>query len=180
MTSPPPPPPPNKRPTGLSGQPGPPGPPGPPPSFNSLAKAIVQEQKEQKSALAEAIDKPSSRKKWGPIALAALVIANVVGWIIIPPVSDGRGDRRTPVEIERDLRLVVASAASEVEVWRRLHDNAMPKALPEAGVRDTGLVLVPIDSAVYEIRGKDREIFVTYRSNMTVTDFLDAAPVLRR
>ncbi len=177
MNAPTPPPPPNKRPTGISGQP---TPPGPPPSFNSLAKAIVQEQKEQKNALAEAVEKPSARKKWGPIALVVLVVANVVGWLIVPPTSDGRGDRRTPVEIERDLRLVVASAASEVEVWRRLHDNAMPKALGDAGVRDTGLVLVPIDSAVYEIRGKDREIFVTYRSNTTVTDFLDAAPVTRR
>jgi|GEM_PF-3464798 len=176
MNSPTPPPPPN-RPTGVSRQP---TPQGQPPSFNSLAKAIVQEQKEQKSAMAEAIDKPSARKKWGPVALAVLVLANLVGWFIIPPVSDGRGDRRTPVQIERDLRLVVASAASEVEVWRRLNAQAMPKTLQDAGVRDSGLVLVPIDSAVFEIRGRDGEIFVTYRSNTTVTDFLDASPVSRR
>lgn len=176
MNSPTPPPPPN-RPTGASR---PPTPPGQPPSFNSLAKAIVQEQKEQKSAMAVAIDKPSARKKWGPPALAVLVLANLIGWFIIPPVSDGRGDRRTPVQVERDLRLVVASAASEVEVWRRLNAQAMPKTLQDAGVRDSGLVLVPIDSAIFEIRGKDGEIFVTYRSNTTVTDFLDASPVSRR
>lgn len=51
------------------------------------------------------------------------------------------------------MRLVVASAASEVEVWRRLNAQAMPKTLQEAGVRDSGLVLVPVHSAIFEIRG---------------------------
>ena len=139
----------------------------------SLVEQIVAEQKEQKAAVADAIGRSEKRTKLGPIFAGVLIAANVVAWAVFPPTGDKRGDRRKPLEIDRDVRLWIASAASQVDIYRRTHDGKLPPALLDAGVRDTVLKFAHIDSVTYEIRGKDREVELKYRSNMTLTDFLD-------
>ena len=151
-----------------------------PPGTRSLVEQIIAEQKQQKSELKTAMERKDKRFKFAPIAAGALLLANVVAWLIIPPKHDTRGDRRTPLEVERDLRLVVASAASEVDIWRRLHDNRMPASLAEAGVADSGLTLVNVDGTVYEVRGTDHGVKLSYRSNMPITDFMDAGVPVKK
>lgn len=154
--------------------------PAKPADTRSLVQQIVADQKQQKSDLQQAMTRTAKRSAVVPVAAVLLVLANVAGWLIFPPAHDTSGDHRTAAEAERDLRLVVASAASNVEVWRRTHGGGIPVTLADAGVRDTGLVLVSIDSATYEIRGTDRAAKVRYRSNVAIGDFLDAGPVVRK
>ena len=119
------------------------------------------------------------RSRVGPVAVAVLVIANIVAWAAFPPAS-ASGDQRTPTQVEQDLRVLVASAASQVETWRQRHDGQLPPSLSAAGVADSGLVLVHVDGTIYEVRGQSRGVHVSYRSNTQLSDFLDAgSPVVR-
>ncbi len=140
----------------------------------SLVEQIIAEQKQQKVEVKDAIERKRKRLPIGPIAAVLLVLGNIVAWLIIPPSRDTSGTRRNSLEIERDLRLVIASAASEVDIWRRLNQNKMPAQLSEVGVSDSGLVLVKVDDIVYEIRGVDHGVKLAYRSNTPITDFMDA------
>ena len=140
----------------------------------SLVEQIVAEQKQQKVELKDAIERKKKRFPLAPIAAVLLVVGNIVAWLIIPPTHDTSGTRRNSLEIERDLRLVIASAASEVDIWRRLNENKMPSRLSDVGVADSGLVLVRVDDVVYEIRGVDHGVKLSYRSNTPITDFMDA------
>lgn len=124
--------------------------------------------------------RPVMRAPRGPVALAILVMLNVGAWVIFPPVRDRSGDGRTLVEVERDLRIVLASVAGEIEVWRRNNNNAVPQSLAEVGVRDTAITYVAIDSLTYEVRGKDKGISSSYRSNVRLVDFLEATPGIKR
>lgn len=161
------PPPPPRRPTGTFGQ-------GEKPAdTKSLVQQIMAEQKEQKEVLKEAISKSEKRFPLGPVAAGVLLVTNLVVWLVFPPTRETQ-DRRKPAEVERDLRLVVASAASEIEVWRRTHGGAIPKSLTEAGVKDAGLTFRMVDSTMYEIKGAEHGAMVTYRSNTAINDFLDA------
>lgn len=146
----------------------------------SLVEQIVADQKRSKVEFEAAVTKRPTAKRYGAVAAVVLVIANVVAWLIVPPTSDGRGTRRSPSEIDRDLRLVIASAASDIDVWRRLHEGRLPPSLSEAGVTDSGLVFVNVDSVVYEVRGSYGDIHLAYRSNTPLTDFLDAAIPVRK
>lgn len=157
-----------------------PGVPPKPTGTRSLVEQIVADQKRQKEELANAIGKKEKRTKLGPVALVILIVVNLVVWLIFPPKSDTTGDRRSPVEVERDLRLVVASAANEVDIWRRLHEGKLPPTLAVAGVADSGLVFVNVDGVVFEIRGADRGVALAYRSNMALTDFLDAGVPVKK
>ncbi len=162
------------RPSTQTPRPGaPPGAPAGPTATGSLVAQIVADQKKQKEELRTAMQRKEKRSKLGPIAAAVLIAANVVAWLVFPPVSGG-GDRRKPGEVERDLRLVVASAASQVEIWRQAHEGRMPPTLATAGVTDSGLSLVNVDGTVYEVRGESHGIKLSYRSNTALTDFLDA------
>ena len=140
----------------------------------SLVEQIVAEQRQQKVEVKDAIERKQKRFPLAPVAAVLLVVGNIVAWLIIPPTHDTTGTRRNSLEIERDLRLVIASAASEVDIWRRLNDNKMPSKLSDVGVADSGLVLVKVDDVVYEIRGADRDVKLAYRSNTSITDFMDA------
>lgn len=145
-----------------------------PKGTRSLIEEIVAEQKQQKVDVKTALETREKRFKFAPIAAGVLLLGNVVAWVIIPPTGDGRTTRRNSLEIERDLRLVIASAASEVDIWRRLHDNKMPVTLSEVGVADSGMTIANVDGVVYEIRGADHGVKLSYRSNMPITDFMDA------
>ena len=144
-----------------------------PTDTRSLVQQIMAEQKEQKQVLREAINKSEKRFPLGPVAAGVLLVANLVVWLVFPPTRQTQ-DLRKPAEVERDLRLVVASAASEIEVWRRTHGGGIPKTLTEAGVKDAGLTFRMVDSTMYEIKGTERGAAVTYRSNTAINDFLDA------
>jgi hypothetical protein len=148
--------------------------------MTALVQSIVDEQAAQKTALREAMSRPAKRARLGPAALAILVILNIGAWVIFPPARDTTGDIRSLVEVERDLRVVLASVAGEIEVWRKNNNNAVPGSLAQAGVRDTSITYVVIDSLTYEVRGKDRGIASSYRSNMRLVDFLEATPGIRR
>lgn len=134
----------------------------------------MAEQKEQKAVMQDALNRKDKRTKLGPVFLGVLAAANLVVWAVFPPTGEKRGDRRNPMELDRDVRLWIASAASQVDIYRRTHDGKLPSALSDVGVRDTVLKFVRVDSTIYEIRGKDREVELRYRSNMALTDFLDA------
>lgn len=149
-------------------------PPEKPKGTRSLIEEIVAEQKQQKVDVKTAMETRERRFKFAPIAAGVLLVANLVAWLIVPPTRDGRTTRRNGLEVERDLRLVIASAASEVDIWRRLHDNKMPAKLSEVGIADSGLTIAKVDDVVYEIRGADHGVKLSYRSNMPITDFLDA------
>lgn len=151
-----------------------------PADTRSLVQQIVTEQKEQKAVLQEAMTRRAKRSTLVPVAAVMLVLANVAGWLVFPPTRDTSGDHRTAAEAERDLRLVVASAASNVEVWRRTHGGGLPATLTDAGVRDSGLTFVKVDSTEYEIRAVDRSTKVKYQSNMAIGDFIDAGPVVKK
>lgn len=133
----------------------------------------MAERKEQKEVLKEAIGKSEKRFPLGPVAAGVLVVTNLVVWLVFPPTRQTQ-DLRKPADVERDLRLVVASAASEIEVWRRTHPGAIPKTLAEAGEKDGGLTFRMVDSTVYEIKGAEHGATVTYRSNTAINDFLGA------
>jgi len=150
------------------------GPNAKPPGMNSIVQQIIDEQKQQKVDLRKSMERKPRSTKLPPILAGVLLLGNVVAWVIIPPSNKSSGDRRNGLEVERDLRLVVASAASEVDIWRRLHENRMPATLAEVGVSDGGLVLVKVDDQVYEIRGTDHGVKLAYRSNTPITDFMDA------
>jgi hypothetical protein len=151
-----------------------------PPGTKSLVQQIVEEQKQKKAELREAMQRKEKRSRLGPVAAGVLIAANVVAWAIFPPVRDTSGDTRTPAEVERDLRTVIASAAGQVESWRRTHDGRLPPSLAQAGVSDTGLTYVNVDGTVYEVRGESRGIRLSYRSNTLITDFLDAGLGIRK
>lgn len=151
----------------------PPGDPGKPAGTRSLVEQIVAEQKKQKAEMRDALHRKDKRSKIGPVAAGVLILANLVAWLVFPPVGN-RGQQRTPAQVERNLRLVVASAASQVEVWRQSHDGRLPPSLATAGVADSGLTFVNVDGTVYEVRGESHGVKLSYRSNMPVGDFLDA------
>ena len=169
-----PPQPPRDRNTGPSGQP------AAPPPTRSLVQQIVDEQKLQKTEMKAALSTGPKRRSLGPAAAVVLVLLNLVGWFIIPPVGNKSGDLRAAAEVERDLRVIVASAASGIEVWRRTNDGRLPGSLAEAGVTDPGLTFTKLDSATYEIRGEHRGAAVTYRSTLTLGDFLDSGVGVRK
>ncbi len=151
-----------------------------PPDTRSLVQQIVTEQKQQKADLQAAINTGGRRANLGPFALIVLILANVVGWLVIPPKGDTGGDGRNPAQVERDLRLVIAAAASNIEVWRSVNGGVLPNSLSDAGVTDPGLSYVKVDSLVYEVRGEDRGATLQYRSNVAIGDFLDAGLGARR
>lgn len=139
-----------------------------------LVQQIIDEQKQQKVELNAALNRKSKRPKLGAGAVVVLVALNLVAWLLVPPASDSTGDRRSPSEVDRDLRYVVASAASQIDVWRRTHNGSLPASLEAAGVTDPGLTFVVVDSLAFEVIGEERGVKVTYHSNVTVSDFLDA------
>ena len=145
----------------------------------SLVEQIIAEQKQQKSELKTAMERKESRFRLAPLMAGILLVANVVAWLVIPPSHDSKGDRRNTMEIDRDLRLIISSAANEVDIYKRLHDGKMPAKLSDAGVTDS-LTLINVDGTVYEIRGTDRGVSLAYRSNMPITDFMDAAIPLKK
>lgn len=141
---------------------------------------IVEEQKQKKAELKEAMQRKQKRSRLGPLAAGVLIAANVVAWAVFPPVRDTSGDSRTPGDIERDLRTVIASAAGQVESWRRTHEGRLPPSLHEAGVADSGLSYVDVDGAVYEVRGESHGLRLSYRSNTPISDFIDAGLGVRK
>ncbi|MDA1081408.1 MAG: hypothetical protein O2973_06970 [Gemmatimonadetes bacterium] len=149
------------------------GAPGAQPSFNELSKLIVAEQKQSKAELAKALAGGPRKGKVGAFIAGFLVALNLVFWVVFPPARETQGDHRSSLEVERDLRLVLASAASDVDIWRSLHDGQMPPALADAGISDTTIVYVKVDAVVYELRGTERDVSLSYRSNVSITDFLD-------
>jgi hypothetical protein len=153
---------------------------GKPQGMTALVQSIVDEQAAQKTELREAMSRPAKRARLGPGALAVLVILNIGAWVIFPPVRDTSGDSRTLVEVERDLRIVIASVAGEIEVWRKNNNNSVPQSLQQVGVRDTSITYVAIDSLTYEVRGRDKGISSSYRSNVRLVDFLEATPGIKR
>jgi hypothetical protein len=167
--------PPEKRPTTQQPAQG-----GKPPGMTALVQSIVDEQQAQKSELRDAMTRKVKRSALGPGALAVLIILNVGAWVIFPPTKDKSGDARTLVEVERDLRVVLASVAGEIEIWRKKNNNAVPQSLEQVGVRDTTIKYVAIDSLTYEVRGKDKGISSSYRSNVRLVDFLEATPGIKR
>jgi hypothetical protein len=154
--------------------------PGKPQGMTALVQSIVDEQAAQKTELRAAMSRPVKRSPLRPAALAVLIILNVGAWVLFPPVRDTSGDARSLVEVERDLRVVLASVAGEIEIWRKNNNNAVPQSLAQIGVRDTSITYVAIDSVTYEVRGKDKGISSSYRSNMRLVDFLDATPGIKR
>src|SRR5258705_1415028 len=102
-----------------------------PQNTRSLVEQIVADQKQSKVEVEKAISKRTKTLRIAPYAAAILLVSNLVVWLIFPPKRDTRGDRRSPSEIDRDLRLVVASAASNIEIWRRVHDGQIPSNLIE-------------------------------------------------
>ena len=158
------------------------GPRGPvrPTGTKSLVQQILEEQKQKQTELREAMQRKQKRSRLGPVAAGLLIAANVVAWVIFPPVRETSGDSRTPAEVERDLRTVIASAAGQVESWRRMHDGQLPPSLVQAGVADTGLSYVNVDGTVYEVRGESHGLFLSYRSDTPISDFLDAGLGIRK
>lgn len=163
-------PPPPRRPTGSL-------PSAPKPAdLGTLARQIVAEQKEQRVQMREAMHK-KPRKPIAPVLAGLLVLGNVAAWMIFPPRTDTTGDARNPGEIERDVRLVVASAASEVEIWRLNHGGTLPASFADAGIRpDSGVTFVLLDSLTFEVRGAGPGVAVTYNSNTRLMDFMNAGP----
>jgi len=153
---------------------------GVPTPAKGLVQQIIDEQREQQSEIKAAMTRKSKAPKLGAGALVVLVALNVVAWLVVPPTSNSTGDRRSPGEVDRDLRFVVASAASQVDVWRRTHDGSLPASLDVAGVTDPGLTYVVVDSLAFQVRGEDRGVQVTYHSNVTISDFLDAGLGVRK
>jgi hypothetical protein len=153
---------------------------GKPRGMTALVQSIVDEQAAQKTELREAMSRPAKRRALGPGALAALVILNIGAWVLFPPVSKATGDTRSLVEVERDLRVVIASVAGEIEIWRKKNNDAVPSSLLQVGVRDTSITYIQIDSLTYEVRGKDKGITSSYRSNVRLVDFLESTPGIKR
>jgi hypothetical protein len=168
--------PPEKRPTSSTPPQGNPKPQG----MQSLVQSIVDQQKESKAELNAAMARPQKRAKLGMPALAVLIVANVIGWVVVPPTKDKSGDIRSPIEIERDLRVLIASAAGQIEMWKLQHGNALPPNLAAVGVKDTLIGYALVDSTTYVIRGTSKGISSTYRSNVRVQDFLEATPGIKR
>lgn len=173
--------PPGSRPPRTDGPPAA-GQPASPSPTSSLVKQILEEQKQQKAELNEAIRRPTKggARRLAPVAAAVLIIANVLAWVVFPPRKDTTGTLRSPAQVEKDLRLTIASAAAEVEIWRQGHAGQLPPSLGALGVADSGLVLVNVDGTVYEVRGEDRGIHLAYRSNVPLTEFMDAVTPGRR
>lgn len=140
----------------------------------SLVQQIVEEQRKSKAELREALQRTEKRSSLVPVLAALLLMANIAAWVIFPPVHKSPGDIRTPAEVERDLRTIIASAAGQVEEWRRGHAGALPSSLSEAGVADSGLTYAATDSTAYEIKGESRGLRLLYQSNTLLSDFLEA------
>jgi hypothetical protein len=141
----------------------------------SLVQQIVAEQKQQRTELKAAMH-ARKRRPIAPILAGLLIVVNAAVWMVFPPRTDTSGDNRTPGEVERDVRLMVASAASEVDLWRLNHGNVLPMSLADAGIRaDSGVTYAVVDSLTFEVKGTGpRGVSVTYRSNTAITDFIDA------
>jgi hypothetical protein len=172
--------PPEKRPTSQTSAQGGKPQPGKPQGMTALVQSIVDEQAAQKTEMRAAMSRPAKRTALSPVALALLVIVNIAAWVIFPPRRDTSGDARTLVEVERDLRVQLASVAGEIEVWRTNNNNAVPESLAQVGVRDTSITYVAIDSLTYEVRGQEKGISSSYRSNVRLIDFLEATPGIKR
>ena len=151
-----------------------------PQGMQSLVQSIVDQQQESKAELKAAMTRTDRRLKLGVPALIVLVILNVGGWLIFPPTSDKSGDIRSPIEIERDLRVIIAATASEIEIWRTTHANNLPPNLATVGVKDTTIGFALVDSTTYVLRGTTKGISATYRSSVRVQDFLEATPGIKR
>jgi hypothetical protein len=148
--------------------------------MQSLVQSIVDQQKESKAELVAAMSGPKPKKKYGAVALGVLILVNVGGWVFFPPTRDDSGDVRTPIEVERDLRVLIASTAGEIEAWRKKNNNSIPASLEAVGIRDTTIGFAIVDSTTYILRGTTKGISATYRSTLRVQDFLDATPGIRR
>jgi type II secretory pathway component PulM len=148
--------------------------------MQSLVQSIVDQQMESKKELKAAMAGGAPKKKYGAIALVVLLVVNVGAWVLFPPTRDRSGDIRTPIEIERDLRVLIAATAGEIEAWRKKNNNAVPATLADVGVTDTTVGYALIDSTTYILRGTSSGISATYRSTLRVQDFLDATPGIRR
>lgn len=151
----------------------------PPVATRSLVEQIVAEQKQQKAEVQRAIQGKAVRRI-APIAAGILVVVNVVAWVVFPPATEKTGTRRTPMQAENDLRLYVAAAASEIDIWRSRNGGLLPASLADVGITDTALVFVNVDGVVYELRGTNRGVTLAYRSNVSITDFLDGGVPGRR
>ena len=151
-----------------------------PQGMQSLVQSIVNQQKESKAELQAAMSRTQKTKKLGPAALVVLIVLNLGAWVLFPPTRDKSGDIRSPIEVERDLRVLIAATAADIEAWRKKHDNAIPQSLAAVGVKDTTVGYALIDSTTYVLRGTTKGISATYRSNTRVQDFLDATPGINR
>lgn len=140
----------------------------------------MAEQKQQRTEMRQALHH-TPRKPLAPILAGLLVLGNVAAWVVFPPRQDTTGDARSPIEIERDVRLLVASAASEVDIWRLNHGGVLPASFADAGIRpDSGVTFVRLDSLTFEVRGTGPAgVTVSYNSNTRLTDFLSAGPTAR-
>jgi hypothetical protein len=149
--------------------------------MTSLVQSIVNEQQESKAELKAAMEGKTKRRKLGPGALAVLVAINLGAWVVFPPTRDRSGDIRTPIEVERDLRVLIAATAGDIEAWRKKNNNSIPASLDVVGVKgDTSVGYAVVDSTTYVLRGSSKGISATYRSNVRVQDFLEATPGIKR
>ena len=106
-------------------------------------------------------------------ALALLVVANVVGWVIIPPPPQDASDQRTPAAVEQDLRLVLSGAAVDVEAWRASHGGTVPATLEVLGLADRGFEYTVVDASTFQLAGRDGAVHLTYRSTTPIAEFLN-------
>ena len=137
----------------------------------ALARAAELVDRED-AAAREAIGRPVRHKRRAEIAVGILAVANVFAWLIFPPAGLDATDQRTPAAIERDLRITVATVASDMTAWQGEHGGMLPATLAEAGMTVDGVDYVRVDSTRFELRGADGTVTVSYDSRTPLPDFL--------
>ena len=139
-----------------------------------IAEAAAQMARSEAEANA-ASTQPKRRRRITIIALWVLLVGNVLAWLVFPPTTAAGTDARSAAEVERNVRLVLAAAAADVENWRTGHGGRLPATIGEVNSAHSDLAYAIVDSATFELHLTDGAVSLSYRSTTPVADFLAAS-----
>ena len=119
---------------------------------------------------AEVARRAAPRQAWKSVVSGVLSLAALVAWLAFPPRAD-ETDPRSPVRIERDLKLEIVSLAQQVEDYRAAKGGALPASLEEAGASSEVVQYRTLGLDAFELRGATGEMSATYQSSQSLEKF---------
>ena len=138
---------------------------------DEVLKAAAQATAQVAADIAEQADaarREPKRRAWAAPLAAVLSLVAIVMWVVFPPHVDTT-DPRSPVRVERDLKIEMASLATQIDDWRTEH-GALPDSLAETGATSESVQYVKLDATTFELRGSDAGRALTFRSTQPLTD----------